>query len=71
MRTMLSNFNAIGASYHSQGDFAMQNEEYVYFLTVKQAQEIAAKHSDDAEWDIWTDAEAIAKGMNNTARKAS
>lgn len=39
----------------------MQNEEYVYFLTVKQAQEIAAKHSDDTEWDIWTDAEAKAK----------
>lgn len=49
----------------------MQNNEYVYFLTVKQAQEIAAKHESEPEWDIWTDAEAIAKGMNNTVRKAS
>lgn len=49
----------------------MQIEEYVYFLSVKEAQEIAAKHSDDAKWDLWTDAEAQTKGMNNTVRKAS
>lgn len=41
----------------------MKNEEYVYFLAVKQAVEIATKHSYGADWDLWTDAEAIAKGM--------
>lgn len=41
----------------------MQNSEYVYFLTVKQAQEIAKKHESEPEWNIWADAEAIAKDM--------
>lgn len=49
----------------------MQNEEYVYFLSVKEAQEIAAKHADEAEWDIWADTEAQSKGMNNSVEKAS
>lgn len=65
------NFNAIGASYHSQGDFAMQINDYVYFLSVKQAMEIAEKHRNDADWDIFSDPEAIAKGMNNLMEKAS
>lgn len=41
----------------------MPNEEYVYFLTVKQAQKIAKKHESEPEWTIWADVEAIAKGM--------
>ena len=49
----------------------MQNKENVYFLTVKQAEAIATKHSDDAEWDIWADTEAQSKGMSNTMEKAS
>ena len=43
----------------------MKNEEYVYFLTVKEANAIAAKHEDDETWDIWTDPEAQSKGRSN------
>lgn len=49
----------------------MQNNEYVYFLSVKQAMELAAKHENEPEWDIWNDAEAQSKGMNNIVEKAS
>ena len=49
----------------------MQNNEYVYFLSVKQAMEIAEKHRNDADWDIFSDPAAIAKGMNNLMEKAS
>lgn len=49
----------------------MQNKDFVYFLSVKQAEAIAAKHRYDAEWEIWADTEAQSKGMSNTARKAS
>ena len=49
----------------------MQNKDFVYFLSVKQAEAIAAKHRDDAEWDIWADTEAQSKGMNNSVEKAS
>lgn len=49
----------------------MQNNEYVYFLSVKQAMELAKKHEDEDDWDIWNDAEAIAKGMNNIMDSAS
>lgn len=49
----------------------MQNNEYVYFLSVKQAIEIAKKHEDEDDWDIFTDPEAITKGMNNIVEKAS
>ncbi len=49
----------------------MQINDYVYFLSVKQAMEIAEKHRNDADWDIFSDPEAIAKGMNNLMEKAS
>lgn len=49
----------------------MQIKEYVYFLSVKEAAAIAEKHRNDAEWDIWNDAEAQSKGMNNIVEKAS
>jgi hypothetical protein len=49
----------------------MQNNEYVYFLSVKQAMELANKHEDEDDWDIFTDPEAIAKGMNNIMENAS
>lgn len=35
----------------------MQNNEYVYFLSVKQAMELAKKHEDEDDWDFWTDSE--------------
>lgn len=40
----------------------MQNEEYVYFLSVEYANAIAAEHEDDETWDIWTDDEARLAG---------
>ena len=49
----------------------MQNNEYVYFLTVKEAVATAKKHGSEPEWDLWTDAETQAKGMNNIVEKAS
>ena len=49
----------------------MQNNEYVCFLSVKHAMELAKKHEDEDDWDIWNDAEAIAKGMNNIMESAS
>lgn len=49
----------------------MQNNEYVYFLSVKEAETIAKKHANEPDWDIWNDAEAITKGMNNIVEKAS
>ena len=39
----------------------MQNKNDVYFLSVKQAETIAAKHEAD-DWDIWTDAESNSIG---------
>ncbi len=58
-------------SYHNQREIAMQNNEYVYFLSVKQAMELAKKHEDEDDWDIFSDTEAIAKGMNNIMENAS
>ena len=49
----------------------MQIKEYVYFLSVKEAEVIAKKHANDPEWDLWADDEAQSKGMNNTVEKAS
>ena len=49
----------------------MQNNEYVYFLSVKQAMELAKKHEYEDDWDIFSDTEAIAKGMNNIMESAS
>ena len=49
----------------------MQIKEYVYFLSVKEAAAIAKKHENEPEWDIWNDAEAQSKGMNNLVEKAS
>lgn len=49
----------------------MQNNEYVYFLSVKEAAAIAKKHANEPEWDLWADDEAQSKGMNNTVEKAS
>lgn len=49
----------------------MQNNEYVYFLSVKEAETIAKKHANEPGWDLWADDEAQSKGMNNTVEKAS
>ncbi len=49
----------------------MQNENYMYFLSVKDANEIASKHESDEKWDFWTDAEALSKGMNDIVEKES
>ena len=43
----------------------MKSEEYVYFLTVREAREIASRHEEEEEWDIWKDAEAQEKGRRN------
>lgn len=43
----------------------MQNNEYVYFLSVKQAVEIEARHQYDEEWELWQDSEARTKGLIN------
>lgn len=47
----------------------MQIKEYVYFLSVKEANEIATKHESDEKWDLWADDEAQSKGMNNTVER--
>ena len=47
----------------------MQNKDYVYFLSVKEANEIATKHESDEKWDFWTDAEALSKGMNDIVER--
>lgn len=49
----------------------MQNNEYVYFLSVKQAMELAAKYENEPEWDIWTDASSQILGLLNVTEKAS
>ena len=49
----------------------MQIKEYVYFLSVNEANAIAKKHESEPNWDIWNDAEAQSKGMNKTVEKAS
>lgn len=43
----------------------MQNNEKVYFLTIKQAVEIEARHQQDEEWELWQDSEARTKGLIN------
>lgn len=36
--------------------------EAVYFLTVREAEEIAEQHEDDEDWELWGDTEAIYLG---------
>ena len=43
----------------------MQNKEYVYFLTVKEAKKIAEKHEGEDDWDIWHDPVAQVQGWLN------
>lgn len=40
----------------------MQNNKYVYFLSIKQAIELAEQHEDDEDWELWGDTEAIYLG---------
>lgn len=35
----------------------MQNNDYVYFLSVKQARAIAKRHESDENWDLWNASE--------------
>ena len=39
-------------------------KEYVYFLSLKQAEQIAAEHEGE-DWDLWSDIVAIRKGFFN------
>ena len=48
--------------------------EAVYFLTVREAEEIAEQHEDDEDWELWGDTEAIylgeMKGQKATSTSA-
>lgn len=40
-------------------------KKYVYFLSLKQAEQIAAEHEGEDYWDLWQDILAIRKGFFN------
>ncbi len=53
----------------------MFDRDYVYYLSVEQAETIEKRHENDPSWDIWKDIQAQVLGFLNKVkvqdRKAS
>lgn len=41
----------------------MKTSKHLYFLPIAEAEEIAAKHTNEEDWDIWDDKEAYDLGI--------